>query len=322
MTTQVTGDRKRSPERGRAPSSRLETASERLLARLPPIVRAVVVDARRDRINGVAAEVAFFGILAVFPGLLMVAAALGVLDVFIGSDLAKMTRANVIQFLNFILTERARPAVVAVADLFEAERGGVLTLASLAALWALRRGFSAIVVALDVAYDVKETRSWHRRLVTELGLAVGSVVLLAIILTAFVAGPFFGNGESLASGLQVLGSVWSWARWPVTMIALVLWATILFHFAPNHHSPWRWDLPGGAIAATLWLACSGGLTLYLRFATAGNPVIGALGGGLILLIWLYLLSLGLLLGGEVNAASARGRIAARETASTPRASEA
>jgi membrane protein len=81
----------------------------------------------------------------------------------------------------------------------------------------------------------------------------------------------------------------------------VLWAATVYHLAPHHRSPWRADLPGAVLAAVLWLLVSVGLSVYLRIAVLGNAVLGTLGGGLVLLIWLYLLGLVLLVCGEVNA---------------------
>jgi membrane protein len=270
-------------------------------ARVPGFVKALGARVQADRINGVAAEVAFFGILSIFPGLLMAAAALGVLEVFVGSRVASLTEENVIQFLNFVLTDNASAAVDAVRDLFEAERGGILTLASLGALLAVMRGFGAVIRALNVAYDCRDSRGWLQRRVTALSLSLGTVILGAIVMVVFVSGPLLGHEQVLGGASAGLIEIWMVARWPIALLVLVGWATTVYHFAPSHRSPWSWDLPGAVVAAALWLVMTGGLSLYLRVAARTNPVLGALGGGLILLIWLYLLSLALLVGGEVNA---------------------
>jgi membrane protein len=105
---------------------------------------------------------------------------------------------------------------------------------------------------------------------------------------------------------------WDYLRWPVLVLALIAWATTLCHVAPSRRTPWRRDLPGGVLAALLWLLASFGFNLYLRLVVRGNPVFGALGGGLIVMSWLYLLSLSMVLGGEVNALLLRRRIRDRE----------
>jgi membrane protein len=249
----------------------------------------------------VAAEVAFFGVLSVFPGLLMAAAALGVLEIFVGSRSALLVEDNVIAFLNFVLTENASGAIEVVRDLFEGERGGILTLASLGAVLAVMRGFAAVMRALDVAYDCKDDRTWLVRRGVALVLSLGTVVLGAFVMVVFVSGPLLGLEGALGLGLERLLEVWMILRWPLALVVLVGWATTVYHFGPSHRTPWSWDVPGAVIAALLWLVVTGGLSLYLRLASQTNPVLGALGGGLIMLIWLYLLSLALLIGGEFNA---------------------
>jgi membrane protein len=100
---------------------------------------------------------------------------------------------------------------------------------------------------------------------------------------------------------NIFAFAWRFLRWPVALALLIAWATTLYHVAPNRaRTLWREDVPGAALTAVLWLASSLGLHLYLQVAADGNPVFGILGGGLILLIWLYLLSLSLLVGGEFN----------------------
>jgi membrane protein len=272
-----------------------------LEARVPAVLKALYARARQDRINGVAAEVAFFGVLSVFPGLLMAAAALGVLEIFVGSRIALLVEDNVIAFLNFVLTDDASAAIEVVRDLFEGERGGILTLATLGAVLAVMRGFAAVMRALDLAYDCRDARTWLVRRAVALVLSLGTVVLGAFVMVVFVSGPLLGLERALGLGLEGLLELWMIVRWPLALVVLVGWATTVYHFGSSHSTPWSWDVPGAMVAALLWLVMTGGLSLYLRVAAQTNPVLGALGGGLIMLIWLYLLSLALLIGGEVNA---------------------
>jgi membrane protein len=276
-----------------------------LAARVPDFAKALYARSQHDRVNGVAAEVAFFGVLSVFPGLLMAAAALGVLEIFVGSRIALLVEDNVIAFLNFVLTDNASAAIEVVRDLFEAERGGILTLASLGALLAVMRGFSAVMRALDLAYDCRDTRPWLLRRGVALVLSLGTVVLGAFVMVVFVSGPLLGLEGPLGLELERVLAVWMVVRWPLALVVLMGWATMVYHFGPSHNTPWTWDVPGAVVAALLWLVMTGGLSVYLRVAVQTNPVLGTLGGGLIMLIWLYLLSLALLIGGEVNAELAR-----------------
>jgi membrane protein len=90
-------------------------------------------------------------------------------------------------------------------------------------------------------------------------------------------------------------------------VALVLWITTLFHVAPNREGGWREALPGALLTTGLWLVVTAGFHIYLALTADANPVLGAFGSGVIVMIWVYLLSVALLVGGELNAALVRRR---------------
>lgn len=280
-------------------------------ARYLPVAKELRREMVADRLTGLAAEIAFFGVLSIFPGLLIVTAALGSLDSFVGSDLAMQSKRQIVDFLNLILTHQARGAIVAVEELFEEGSNGVLTIASVTALVGLSRAFSVVTGALNLAYDSSEDRPWVRRRLLGLMLSLGTVSMVVLMLVIIVVGPFFGKGREVADLFgagDAFAFGWSVLRWPLAFIALVLWATALFHLAPcRKDRGWRTDIPGAIVTAVLWLVVSLGLNLYLNLAAGANPVFGVLGGGLILLVWLYLLSLALLIGGELNPILARYR---------------
>jgi membrane protein len=259
---------------------------------------------REDRVPGLASEIAFWGILSVFPGLLATAAALGVMDTILGGDIAERAQEETIDYLEEILTEEASGTINAVEDLFTTASPGLLTFGVLAALWAASRGFAAIIRALHVAYNISERRNALKRRFLAFGLAAGSVLVGALGLAMVVVGPLLGTGQDVADAIglgDVFATLWTWIRWPVVLLIVVAWATTILHIAPNHKTPWRWDLPGAVLATVAWIVVSFGLRYYLSFAGEGNQVYGVLGGALIALFWLFLLAIGLVLGGELNA---------------------
>lgn len=275
-----------------------------VVGRLWLFVRRLVQQADEDRVPGLAAETAFFTVLSLFPGLLVAVSLLGLLDVVVGAQLAEQAQDRVVGTLRLVLSDEAAAAIAAVEDLFEERRGGVLTLATIGALFTLSGGFAVAVNALNLAYDADEGRSWLRRRLLGLWLALGSLVLLVLALGAFVVGPLLGSGRRIAA-LVGLGEVfaWSWdvVRMPVAVLLLVGWAATLYRVAPCRTLRWRDALPGAVLTVVLWVLASVGLRLYLEVAADRNPVLGAFGGGVIVMLWVYLLSVALLVGGEVNA---------------------
>lgn len=256
-----------------------------------------------DRAGGLAAEVAFFAVLSVFPGLLAVAAAVGWLDGLFGADLLARTERRLLDVLQTFLTENAEGTIRAVETLFDKGSGGVFTVAMVTALWSASRGMAAALRAVGAIYDTVDQRSAIRRRLLALGLAVGSMVVVSLMLAMLVLGPLFGAGRAAAGALgidELYGTVWEWLGIPVAFVVLVGWAVAILHAAPHAHRGWSSHLVGGGIAGTGWLLGSLALRSYLA-VLGGNPVFGVLGGALVVLLWFYLLSLALMLGAEVDA---------------------
>lgn len=261
-----------------------------------------------DHVLGLAAEMAFFAMLSVFPALLILATALGWIGAVVGQDVAQQVEDRVVSALQTVLTSEASGAVGSVQQLFDRQQGRVLTIGVVVALVSVSGVFATVLQALNTAYGVQETRGWWRR--RYLGLLSGlvSVLVGALLIAAVVVGPLLGIGGTLADVPGVgpeLAYTWNVLRWPLILVVLALWATSLCHLAPAVRTPFSRDLFGGCVTAGLWLAATSGLRVYLSFAAGTNPLLGVLGGGLIIMVWLYLLSLGLLIGGEINALRVR-----------------
>lgn len=268
------------------------------------LFRDLVHEWRDDRVSGLAAEIAFFALLSMFPALLAMAAALGSLEAIAGANVADRAEEEVVDFLNEVLTEEASGTIDAVEGLFEGTEPGVVTIGVVFAVWGASRAFAALIAALDVVYDLEEGRGYVARRALGLALALGTVLITAVMLAMLVVGPLLGRGEDVADAIGLgaaFATFWDWVRWPLAAAAMIAWAATVFHVAPNHHTPWRADLPGAAFAAGSWALISVGLRVYLDAAAGTNQVLGTLGGTLIVLLWLYLLSVGLLVGAELNA---------------------
>ncbi|MEZ5245058.1 MAG: YihY/virulence factor BrkB family protein [Acidimicrobiales bacterium] len=257
----------------------------------------------KDRVGGLAAEIAFFALLGFFPAVVALAAALGSADAIIGENTAANVETWLVdQMANVFGGDNSLESTT--RALFEGGNGGALTVGAVIAVYAASRGFTAVVRALDVAYDHGDLRGWLSTRLIGVGLTLLSVLAATIVLTMIVVGPLFGEGDDIASGLgfsSVVGTLWDWLRWPVVFAVLVVWAATVYHVAPNHTSPWRSELPGALVAAVWWGAVSLGFSTYLEIASSGaNAIFGLLGGAISLLFWLYLMAMGLLLGAEIN----------------------
>ena len=267
-------------------------------------VADVVRKSDRDRALGLAAENAFMAVLSIFPTLLVVAAVLGQLGLLIGQGNADKVENAVLNFLGRLLTDQADGAINTARGLFHRTGGNTVTLASALALISVATAFAGVINTVTLAYDVHDRRGWWKRRALGRVVGLGSVCTGAIVVTLVVVGPLFGRGIDIVTKIglgQEYVFLWSYLRWPVAVISLVGWATTMFHICPDRQGTWRQGLPGGLLTSVFWLAASVGFNVYLEVVVRSSPVLGALGGGLILMTWFYLLCLGLLVGAELNA---------------------
>ena len=261
----------------------------------------------KDRVGGLSAEIAFFALLGFFPTVVALAAALGSADSIVGENTATDIETWIVERMVQVFggDNSLRDTV---SDLFAGGNGSALTLGALIAVYAASRGFTAVVRALDIAYDHENNRGWLSTRLVGFGLTILTVFAAAIVLVLIVVGPLFGGGSDLADSLGIasaFGTLWTWLRWPVVFLVLVAWAASVYHIAPNHRAPWRFEIPGALVAAVWWAAVSVGFSSYLSVASSGaNAIFGFLGGAISLLFWLYLMAMGLLLGAEINSINA------------------
>ena len=257
----------------------------------------------RARVGGLSAEIAFFGLLGLFPAVIVFAAALGSLDVVIGAGAAADTEEwlldRVVETFGSDNTLRAT-----IEELFDRSNAGLITAGIVITVYASSRGFTAVVGALDVTYGHEDRRNWISTRVMGFVLTLFTLVVAALVAAMVVVGPLLGGGEEIAERLgagSAFTTAWVWFRWPVVFVVVVCWAASLYHLAPRRRTPWLTDLPGAVVGTVWWLAVSLGFRVYLDAASSGmNAVVGLLGGALSLLIWLYLLAMGLLVGAEIN----------------------
>ena len=268
-------------------------------------LKATVQEFLRDDALGLAAQLAYYLILALFPFILFLVA---VLDAFGSSSPA---------FVNELFDYLRRVMPAQVFDLIETytERTlrnedtapGLLSVGILGTIWAASGAFSALINALNRAYDVQETRPFWKvkgiAILMTLGLSVlvlGGVLLL-------ISGPSIG--EAIAEVFTLDDEfvvVWNVARWPVALLFMVATVALLFYFAPDAGQPFRWITPGGFVGIALWVLASLAFNLYLSSDfNSYNKTYGSIGTVIILLLYLYISSLTILFGATLNATLVR-----------------
>ncbi len=257
-----------------------------------------------DRINnhdvlGRAAQLSFYFLLALFPLLLFLISLLGYIAPT-GSEFQE----RLLNYLSTVAPPSAMELIRATLDEISARRsGGRLYLSLLAALWAASWGMGAISETLNVAYRVRESRSWWKaRLV-----AVLLTIALAVLILSAFAIVLYGEriGDSLAAIFgysDVFRMTWRILQWPIALTFVLATFKLIYFFAPNvPRSSRKWTTKGAVVGVVLWLIISFCFRAYLSFFDSYSVTYGSLGAVIILMLWFYLTGVAILIGGEINA---------------------
>lgn len=282
----------------------LERLEERVPRRLAPIwelARRTVQDSLHDRVPGLAAEAAFFALLSLVPMVLVVVGTAGLVAQQFGDETFDLLRRMILTVPATLLTTDALLSFRKLVDetLISAQ-GRVVSLGFLFALWAGSRAIATYLDALRIAYDIEEGRTGWRRRLLAMGFMLVATVAGVVVLPAMVLGPRLIQRVLPYDAFTT--EVFQWAFYPgLTVVTVGILATF-YHVGVPWDTPWRRDLPGAVLAVSLWLAGSYGVRVYAAVSISRNEALyGFMATPLVLLVWLYVASLAVLLGAELNA---------------------
>jgi membrane protein len=265
-------------------------------------LKATVQEFQRDDALGIAAQLAYYLILALFPFILVLVSLLGT---FGSEELA----SEVLGYFQQVMPEQAYEIIKDFTDNIisgKAEAPGLFTFGILFTIWAASGAFAALINALNRAYDVQETRPfWKVRSIAIL-MTLGLSVLILIGVLLLVLGPQIGEAIANVFGLErTFLVVWEVARWPVALFFMMFTVALLYYFAPDVDQPFRWITPGGLIGVVLWVLASVGFNFYVSNFGSYNKTYGSIGAVIVLLLYLYISSLTILFGATLNATLVR-----------------
>jgi membrane protein len=265
-------------------------------------LKATVQEFQRDDALGIAAQLAYYLILALFPFLLVLVSLMGT---FGSPELA----SEILAYFQRVMPEQAYDLIETfTANIIsgQAEAPGLFTFGILFTIWAASGAFAALINALNRAYDVQETRPFWKVRGIAILMTLGLSVLILIGVLLLVLGPQIGEAIANVFGLEeTFTLVWEVVRWPVALFFMVFTVALLYYFAPDVDQPFRWITPGGLIGVLLWVLASVGFNFYVSNFGSYNKTYGSIGAVIVLLLYLYISSLTILFGATLNATLVR-----------------
>jgi membrane protein len=301
----------RRPRRARrAASSPTQLAGRAWWAAL----RRSVSKFRADNMTDWAAALTYYAVLALFPGLLVLVALLGLLGEYPRTTNALLDIVRQVGPQSAVDTFRG-PIESVVRD--KGGAGALLGVGLLGALWSASGYIGAFMRAANAIYAVKEGRPFWKLRPLQIAITVALVIVLALGAIALVlTGPLLDAiGQKVGLGHTAV-TVFSVVKWPVLLVMVSTLFATLYYIAPNVRQPrFRWITPGGFVAVLVWVLASAGFAFYVAHFGSYNKTYGSLGGIVVFLLWLWISNVALLFGAEFDAELERSReLAAGEPA--------
>ena len=244
---------------------------------------------QNDKVSNVAGAVTFFGVLALFPFILFLVALASVIidpaqaEVLI-QELGRVAPEAVTQ----ILGQRLH-------DLAASNSVGLLSVGALGAVWAASGGVVALMDALNTVYDVEESRPFWKVRGIAILVTIGGALLSIVASLAMVGMP------AVAKWLgEPLGTVVMWLRLPFAGVLMMLVWALIYYFLPDVKQTFKFISPGSVVGVIIWLLASWGFSVYVRNFGSYDANYGALGGVIVMLLWMWISSQVILLGAEIN----------------------
>jgi membrane protein len=266
------------------------------LTRLKNTVQRTYHNVQRKHTTQLAAGLSYYFVMSMFPLLIVFAAGVAYLPI---PNLFEQALAFAGRFIPHDSIGLVKAVLRQVITPY---RGKFLSFGILGTIWAASGGFSSMMEALNVAYDVPENRPFWKTRPLAIGLTFLIGILLVIALAVMLVGPNFGGWLAAKVGLgSMFVALWGYMRWSIAIAFAVIAIEFIYFFAPNVQQRFRRTLPGAAVAVGCWIVLSWALGIYFQHFAKLNKTYGTLAAAIALMVWLYWTAFAILLGGEINA---------------------
>lgn len=260
------------------------------------IIMAVVQRISRDNLTLVAAGVAFYAMLAIFPA---IAAFISIYGLFADPASVQAQLNNLGTFLPTEVLTLLEGAVTSFASKGRTQLNMAALIGFVLALWSAKSGMSSLITGLNIANDAEEKRGYVMQEITAISLTLFGVILAILALGAVAVVPAVTKLFALEGPVRL---ALEWGRWPILAIVIELAFAVIYRFGPCKARPkWRWITMGATVATLFWLLGSAAFSFYVSHFGGYDKTYGSLAAVVILLLWLWVTALVILIGAEIDA---------------------
>ncbi|MFL9815177.1 YihY/virulence factor BrkB family protein [Stutzerimonas sp. VN223-3] len=259
------------------------------------LLKRTIKDFSKDDMTTYASALAYRAIFSLFPFLLFLIALLGMLDL---QEFFTWLREQV----SLVLPPDALDLVNPVIDQMQGQKSGLLSFGILLALWSASIGIRSLMNAMNKAYDVEEGRPAWKLMLLSVVYTIGLALILLAAAALMIIGPQVMEWLAEQVGLkEIVVTLWTWLRWPVIVILMMLVVAVLYYVMPDVEQEFRFITPGSVLAVVVWIAASVAFGLYVQNFGNYDATYGSIGAVIVLLLYFYISAAVLLFGAELNA---------------------
>lgn len=252
-----------------------------------------IIKVNNDDIFALGAQLAYYLILSFFPFLIFLMTIIG---------FSKLDSMQIIEGLSAILPSSVFELTsTIIVEVVENQYTGLLGVSIVLSMWAASSAFRAVTKGINKAYNLKENRSFIKRAIIALicTFALAFTIVVALVLLVF------GNliGDLLISYIPynaLIGKLWNLIRYIMVLTIMICIFAGIYRYTPAKRISWREAFPGAIVSTIGWLIVSLGFSFYINNFSNYSRLYGSLGAVFVLMTWLYISSIILILGGEIN----------------------
>lgn len=251
------------------------------------------------RVTGLAGEAAFFALLSLPPLIFGLAGSIGYVIGGFGDDAVSDVKREIVELARSALTEESIQSVLvpSLDAVLEQGRVDIISLGFVIALWSGSRALNVFIGAITIMYGLDGERGIVRTRALSFTLYVIGLTLGVIVIPLVLAGPRLVD-QVLPDRINFLTHLY----WPTVIVLSSAFLATLYHLAVPVRKPWRYAMPGAFVALGMWIGGGYLLRWALTHWVGGTSIYGPLAAPIVILLWLYLISIALLIGAAFNAA--------------------
>ncbi|MGG7060067.1 YihY/virulence factor BrkB family protein [Clostridium nigeriense] len=252
-----------------------------------------IVKVKNDDIFALGAQLAYYLMLSFFPFLIFLMTVVG---------FSKLDSADILDGLRAILPNNVFSLVdTTVVELVGTQNAGLLGASIALTIWSASSGFRAVIKGLNKAYNVKDSRSFIKRSFVAIIFTLALVIIIMLTLAMLVFGEIIGKYILAVFPFKdIIMYVWNISRYLIVVFMMILIFASIYRYTPAKKISWREVYPGAIVSTLGWIMVSLGFSYYINNIANYSRLYGSVGAVFVLMTWLYITSMILILGAEIN----------------------